>query len=53
MDEELKAIVQAVVSDISKRSCMHRNEFSGDEWLAVEIDENLNALLDKLDKLSQ
>ena len=47
--EELKNIAQETVSYISKRS--YQSQFG--DGLVVEINENLNKLLDKLDKLSQ
>ena len=47
--EELKNIAQEVVSYISKRS--HLNQY-GDVFV-VEITDELDKLLDKLDELSQ
>jgi hypothetical protein len=47
--EELKNIAQEVVGCISKRSC--QSQFG--DGIVVEINENLNKLLDKLDELSQ
>ena len=45
----VKNIAQETVSYISKRS--YQSQFG--DGLVVEINENLNKLLDKLDKLSQ
>jgi hypothetical protein len=47
--EELKNIAQETVSYISKRS--YQSQFG--DGIVVEINENLNKLLDKLDELSQ
>jgi len=49
MDEDLKKTAQEVVSNISKRSYL--NQY-GDVFV-VEISEELDKLLDKLDELSK
>ena len=52
MNKELKEVAQEVTSLIAKRSYMNFTEYGG-QVLTVEINQELEDLLDKLDELSK
>ena len=52
MKDELKEVAQEVTSLIAKRSYINFTEYGG-QVMVVEINQDLEDLLDKLDELSK